>query len=177
VILGVRLRLREGRRLTLGVAPSSRIVFALLFCLSLYVLLFGVLFEGEDSVLRAENAAAWLLAIANAAAALYEERWIFDRDRGVMEGRFGILFLYRRRVLPLREIGGIRLEQFRRGSAGEDGNAGSGKRPWRMIVRLAALDAHGSPIVLDSAGGLRVDELRRTGKRIGQYCGVPFLGS
>jgi len=178
MILGVRLRLREGRRLTLGVAPLSRAVFALLFGLSLYILLFGVLFEGEASVLRPDNALSWILVVVTAAGLLYEERWTFDGELRTAEGRFGLLFLARKSRLPFSELKEVRIERYRKGSGQEPATGATARSgPWRTIVRLALVAEDGRIIVLDTAGGLRAEELRRTAERIARTCGLPFRAS
>jgi hypothetical protein len=48
------------------------------------------------------------------------------------------------------------------------------KRHAVRIVKLTVLDKQEKTYVLDTARGHRVDEFRRTGRRIAEFCNIPF---
>jgi len=49
------------------------------------------------------------------AAGLYEERWIFDSDRRQIRQRNGLLFFFRRRIIPFDSVDHLELREFTKG--------------------------------------------------------------
>ena len=64
----------------------------------------------------APSAAGWIAMAAVAFAALYEDRWIFDRHAGEIAHRVGLVFLARRTSIDLGEVTRFRIAPFVRGS-------------------------------------------------------------
>ncbi len=175
------LKRRPGRRLVLSPSLSYRIGFAVIFAAALFVFLFGVLFEGDASPFAPANTAPLLFVLASGLALLYNDSWIFDRTRGVVENQFGLLLICRRRRFPLLELRGVSVESFRKGHAGgamgapgRDPGEAHRRGVFGRIDRLVARDAQGVVHVLDTARGTHAAALERTGKRIAELCGVPF---
>jgi hypothetical protein len=194
--IGSLLTLKErGGRLVLSPSAAFRILFAVLAALSLFTLLSGVLFDGDPTVFTGRNAVPILLVLVTVAALLYDERWIFDARAATLESRFGLLFLSKRRAVPLSGITEIRLIGFTKGKPGaaalpRDGPLASGagrhatgfgawleRRVMPGMARLTAVDTEGELIVIDTAKAGRIERLGRTGRRIAQYCGLPFTES
>ena len=98
-------------------APWFRILF--LFLAAIVITgIFAVSSDGSGAnlVLPAVIAAVCIIA------ALYEESWIFDREKRIIVSRYGLLFLRRKKVWSFAEIENIELYSFLRG-AESDGKA------------------------------------------------------
>jgi len=190
IVGGLRIRERRNGRLVLSLSPAHRVVFGTLTALSVFILFFGVLFEGEPTVLLSSNVVAGLVALTMLFGLIYEDRWTFDRSAGRIENRVGTLPLARRRVLPMADLDAIALERFTRGrlvepeapparAAAPGGSPFAGalrpRRPaGRRVVRLVAADRDGRVHVLDMGPAHRLAELRTIGLRVAGYCGVRF---
>ena len=48
----------------------------------------------------------------------YHEEWIFDLTQKKVESRFGLLFLYQRKAIPLEDIETFRIVEFTKGHQG-----------------------------------------------------------
>jgi len=187
---GLRVRERRNGRLVLSLSPAHRVVFGTLTALSVFILFFGVLFEGEPTVLLSSNVVAGLVALTMLFGLIYEDRWTFDRAAGKIENRFGTLPLARRREFPMADLDAIGIERFTRGRLIEPDEPSARaetagtlrlaegtrprRRPGRRIVRLVAVDRDGRIHVLDMGPAPRLAELRTIGLRVAGYCGVRF---
>jgi hypothetical protein len=112
------LRERGPQRLELALSPVHRVAFAVLSALAVFILLTGVLFEGETTVFLARNAVAWILVLVMLFGLLYEDRWTFDLAAGRVENRFGTVVLARRTGFALADLERIGLDRFTRGRLG-----------------------------------------------------------
>ncbi len=176
--IGAMLTLkRRGGLLILSPSPAFRILFALLFALSAFVLFSGVLFNAEPTVLLARNAVPMVLTVLTALALLYDERWIFDAEKRTLETRTGLLMLFRRRRMPLGAVRELRLVSFTKGRAGSPAPRELSRMERAFMpgmARLAVVDAEGAHLVLDTVKAARAEKLKATGRAIAEYCGVPF---
>jgi len=193
--VGVTLSLREkGKdRLELSLSQPSRIILTFFFVLSCLVLFSTDPSSGKVSV----NLLPLILVIITGLSVLYEERWVFDRKENVFENHFGLIFLSRKRRTALDQLARVEIDSFVRGrlEGREDlpedtGSFKPASRPDRSsftsflgltpkrhavrIVKLSVVDKQEKTYVLDTAKGHRVEEFRQTGKRIADFCGVPF---
>jgi hypothetical protein len=193
IIGGLALHERRPGRLVLALPAAHRIVFGILSALSMFILCFGVLFEGEPTILTSRNTVAGLLVLTMVFGLAYEDRWTFDRAAGRVENRFGTLLLARRRGFPMAELERIGIERFTRGRLAEESPprahvraevSGSSalaeglrlRRRWTQprIVRLVAVDRTGEVHVLDVGPAHRQELFRNRGLRIAGFCGVRF---
>lgn len=125
--------------------------------------------------------------------ALYNERWIFDRKQNVFENHFGLIILCRKQSIPLNELVWVHLDSFIKGRMGGTQATPKGpgpvdsvshsdtnflrsflRVPQRQILRLTVLDSQGKIYVLDTAKAHRIEEFRRIGRRIADFCAIPF---
>jgi hypothetical protein len=192
---GISLSLRtKGRdRLEFCIPLRSRLLFAFFFVLSCLVFLSSIL--SEDN--RGSYTIPLVLVCVTALSALYEERWIFDKNRDILENCFGLLILSRKKSVPLTELARVELDSFVRGRADDTAGAledaqpfdspqraekaylhGLFKAPQRRyiyrIIRLRIVDKEGKVYVLDSMRAHRIEEFRLTGRKIADFCGIPF---
>ena len=191
VSFGVRLSLKtKGKdRLELCLSSGSRLILTFFFALSCFIFLASSLSTGTAT----SNIIPFLLFIVTGLGALYEETWIYDKNRNLFENRFGLLLLHRKWSLPLDDLAGVEIEAFTKGHLEDlqkrpdpaDGSMDS-DRPLHSllrpspgpiayrIIRLTIVDKQGKVHVLDSTKAYRIEEFRRTGRRIAEFCGVPF---
>ena len=191
VILSVKV---EGKdRLELSLSLRFRLILVFFFVLSFFVLLSSLSAGGRIT----SSIVPFILVFITGLSALYQERWIFDKPRNVFENHFGLLVLFRKRSIPLEELTRVELEAFTKGHTGElleekDSPRPADSRPhpdaallgglFRApqrryaygILRLMVVDRQEKVYVLDSAKAHRVDRFRQTGRRIADFCGIPF---
>ena len=191
VILSVKT---EGKdRLELSLSLRFRLILVFFFVLSSLVLLSSLSSGGRIT----SSIVPFILVFITGLSALYHERWIFDKRRDVFENHFGLLILYRKRSIPLNELTRVELEAFTKGHTGEPLEEKESPRPadsrshpdaaslgslFRApqrrhaygILRLMVVDRQEKVYVLDSAKAHRIDGFRQTGRRIADFCGIPF---
>lgn len=70
----------------------------------------AILFGGQPP-----SVVGWIVIVVLLLAFLYRETWFFDRKKGEIDHRFGLLIASRRLVFPLGEVGSFRLVPWVRG--------------------------------------------------------------
>jgi len=192
---GISLSLRtKGRdRLEFCIPLRSRLLFAFFFVLSCLVFLSSILSEDKPG----SYTIPLVLVCVTGLSALYEERWIFDKNRNIFESRFGLLIFSHKKSIPLTEIARVELDSFMKGHMVETRDTledeqtpnspqrsekshlhGLLKAPQRRyiyrIIRLRVVDKQEKAYVLDSSRAHRIEEFRLIGRRIGDFCNFPF---
>ena len=192
---GISLSLKtKGRdRLELCIPLRSRVVFAFFFVLSSLVFLSSILSDDKPG----GYTIPLVLVCITGLSALYEERWIFDKDKNIFESRFGLLIISRNKRFPLTGLARVELDSFVKGRAGDPGGLledeppsdsrqkfenvslrGILKAPQRRyiyrLIRLRIMDTQEKAYVLDSTRAHRIEEIRVTARKIADFCGIPF---
>lgn len=180
-------------RLELSLSLRFRLILFFFFVLSCFVLFSSLSSGGRIT----SSIVPLILVFITGLSALYHERWIFDKRRNVFENHFGLLILYRTRSIPLEELTRVELEAFTKGHTGELLEEKDSPRPadsrsqpdaallgglFRVpqrryaygILRLMVVDRQEKIYVLDSAKAHRIERFRQTGRRIADFCGIPF---
>ncbi len=57
-----------------------------------------------------------IILFVSCLAGLYNEAWYFNKKSGIVEHRFGLLFLFKRKTYALADIGRVEVRSFTRGS-------------------------------------------------------------
>jgi hypothetical protein len=192
---GVSLSLKtRGRdRLEFCIPLRSRLLFAFFFVLSCFVFLSSILSEDKPGSYTIPLA----LVCVTGLSALYEERWIFDKNRDILENHFGLLIFSRKKSIPLTELARVEVDSFVKGRADDTPGAledaqpshspqraekahlhGLFKAPQRRyiyrIIRLRVVDKQEKGYVLDSNRAHRIEEFLLIGRKIADFCGIPF---
>ena len=200
MLIGVTLSLKERGKdqLVLSLSPGSRIIFVFFFLLSCFVLVSGVCFGNEATLFSSANIIPFLLVCLTGAGAFYHEQWMFDRKDNRVENQCGLTFLYRKKTFPLDDLVRVELISFTRGLANgnrdaqeeskrTDAQARSGVTPFQglrgpfqrsgahRMLRLIVIDRQDQVHVLDSDKGHAIEGFRLTGRRIADFCSLPFL--
>ncbi len=191
IILSLKARSKD--RLELSLSLGFRLLFAFFFIFFCFLFLSGALSGDQKTGGFQGNILLLVLACIMGLGALYNERWIFDRRENVFENHFGLIILCRKQSIPLSELVRVELNSFIKGRVGNTqdaqkspGHTDSGspsnanllrsfpRGPQRQILRLTVLDSRGKPYVLDTAKAHRIEDLRRIGRRIADFCAIPF---
>ena len=165
----VRLVLRhEGdNRLVYGVSTGFRLIFLTIAA----VVLFSLLAIPIGPLLSPPNAVPLAFLLICSAAALYNERWVFDRAHHSVEHHLGLLGLYRRRSFGLETLRRIEISGFRMGHIG----GGESRRAFtRSYVSISLIDADGEVRKIDIAKTSHLAEIRRTARSISEFCDIPL---
>jgi hypothetical protein len=191
--ISLSLKTKGKDRLDLCIPLRSRLLFAFFFVLSCFVFLSSILSEDKPG----SYTIPLVLVCVTGLSALYEERWIFDKNRNIFENRFGLLILSRKKTIPLTELARVELDSFMKGHMGETRDTledeqtpnslqrsektplhGLLKAPQRRyiyrIIRLRVVDKQEKAYVLDSSRAHRIEEFRLIGRKIADFCGIPF---
>ena len=191
--ISLSLKTKGKNRLELCIPLRSRIVFAFFFILSCFVFLSSILSEDKQG----SYTIPLVLVCVTGLGALYEERWIFDKDRNILENRFGLLILSRKKRFPLTQLARVELDSFTKGHMVETRGTLEDeqtpnlpqtspkahlhsllKAPQRRymyrIIRLRVVDKDEKVYVLDSTRAHRFEEFRLTGRKIAGFCAIPF---
>ena len=191
--ISLSLKIKGKDRLEFRIPLGSRLLFAFFFVLSCFVFLSSILSEDQPS----SYTVPLVLVCVTGLSALYEERWIFDKSRNIFESRFGLLIFSRKKSMPLTELAQVELDSFVKGrvedTAGPLENAQPSNRPQKFekaslrgilkapqrrylsrIIRLRVVDRQEKAYVLDSTRAHRIEEFRLIGRKIADFCDIPF---
>jgi hypothetical protein len=191
--ISLSLKTRGRDRLEFCIPLRSRLLFAFFFVLSCFVFLSSTLSEDKPG----SYTIPLVLVCVTGLSALYEERWIFDKNRNIFESRFGLLIFSRKKRSALSELARVELDSFTKGHIGEtrgtleDEQTPNSpqpsdkahvhsllKAPQRRyiyrIIRLRVVDKQEKAYVLDSTRAHRIEAFRLNGLRIADFCSIPF---
>lgn len=167
MFLGPVLRQRGTDRMVYATSAPFRIVFAVI---ALAIIL-SVAVAAEGPLLDRFSAFSLVLVGLCAFAALYEQRWTFDKAANRFEKRVGLLFLYARKQRPLGALRKIVLHGYGAAPRG-------GPLAWvwasRRTVAMSLVDEDGSSYLLEMSRGGSARQLKRTAERLSAFCGIPL---
>ena len=168
-MFGPVLKNEGEQKMVYSTSSAFRIVF-----LGSAILLFAIVVgEVEGPIFVRHNALALSLCAICLAAALYLERWVFDKESNVFERHIGLIFFFSRRQKPLDSLKCVSLDEFPPGIS-----QAKGKRGGMMLNRKAAslsIEAEGESFhKLDMAKGSGIKELRKTAEALSSFCSIPL---
>ncbi len=105
-------------------------------------------------------------------AALYLERWTFDKTTNLFERNVGILMLYSRRKHPLDTLEKVVLRE-RAGNRPDNRPSVFGVGP-RSIAVLSVVDREGRVYTLDIVRSGSLQSVRRSAERLSAFCSIPL---
>jgi len=116
----------------------------------------------------------WAVLAISALAALYEERWTFDRESGQASARIGLLVAARGPHFSLGDAERLRLDVFVKGRLDQSVVPPDDKMPWGSQLRLILHLRSGESYMLDSLPYKQGARLRRTAEELSRFLGVPL---
>jgi hypothetical protein len=104
-------------------------------------------------------------------AALYLERWVFDKNTNRFEKNVGLVFLHSRRRYPLDALQKVILQE-----PGVKYGDRSKMLRWvsRRTTMLSVVDRDGNVYGLDMVKGGSVREVRKSAELLSDFCGIPL---
>lgn len=158
----------QNERLTITTALGFRLVFVGI-ALALGI---GVLWFSHWRVVGGTYVPLFVVLGLCLFAALFLERWTFDRSLNSIERNFGLVFLYFRTTIPLDSLRAVKLRGLR--SSFPLGRF-SPSMPMQQTVALAVEDNAGRTYVLDVARGHSGARVSDTAWRLSEFCRIPLL--
>ena len=154
-------------RLEYGIAPGFRILFFLISG----VIIFSLFYTQTEGLFRPPNLIPIVLTLLCLIAALYNERWIFDRTGNTVVQQTGLIMIYRSKRLKLEALRAIELSGFRMGEVAKSGKGGLFNR---TLVTLALHDTDGKIHKLDIVKAVHLKEIRLAAQQLADFCGIPL---
>jgi len=175
----------------------GRLVYAIplwyrLLMTAIAAILAGAIFVSGGGIV------SWIIVGIAVLAALYEETWTLDKDKGSLTHRFGLLVAAKTIRLPLGQIEDFRLRAFIKGSnPGAPGAAGESARILSAVdndldndvaslknrqklrrkayITLICDDKEGGGLVLNTLPMRKADGLKDVAARLAQAAGVELI--
>lgn len=150
---------------------STSIGFRFLFLITAGIIIASVASVGEGAFLERINFVALIIIGICLFAALYLERWVFDKKTNRFEKNVGIVFFHSRRRYLLDTLQKVVLQEL---------GVKYGDRPkmqrWmsRRTAMLSVVDREGNVYRLDMVKGGSVREVRKSAELLADFCGIPL---
>ncbi len=137
---------------------------------------FGIIalvFLGSMATLDRVSALPVAITAVTVVAGLYEERWKFDRGRGVVEHRYGLLVFSGRSLVDFGSIESFVLSNFRE-APDDHGFSAQKSIALRSLVSLQLLTHDGKCRTIEIRANRHNDSLKSNAERIGEFCSIPL---
>jgi hypothetical protein len=150
---------------------STSIGFRIVFLLTAGIIIASVASVGEGSFFERVNFVALIIIGFCLFAALYLERWIFDKKTNGFEKNVGLVFFHSRRRHPLDALQKVVLEE-----PGWKINERAKMLRWmsRRTAILSVVDRDGRVYGLDMVKGGSVREVKKSAELLSDFCGIPL---
>jgi hypothetical protein len=108
--IALQVKMTDDGKLILRLPP----VFKLLFLFfSVFILTSMIYFPIEDGA-RGTDFIPVLFLVMAVFVTLYEEKWIFDRDKKVIESRIGLMFYFSRVTADMKDLKNIKISEIKK---------------------------------------------------------------
>ena len=161
------LRNKGKHRVVYSTSNGFRIIF-----LGIALLIFLIALTASDGFLfkRANTFALALCGIC-LLSSLFLEQWVFDKESNLFEKDVGLIFFYWKKMRPMDTLQRVVLDEFWRSGNVKTRTASPISR---RTVALYLQDRDGRVYKLDIVRGFGAEELRRTAKKLSDFCGIPL---
>ena len=156
-----------------------RIVFA---AIALFILIAIISLASSDPDSETSNAVPIIIFVICAAAALYNESWIFNRGKQTLERRLGLLFIYKRNSYSLDNFERVVITGSKEPAGEKDDEDrpkllgfGKGIPSGRGFGVLLLEDKDENLLKLDMVKKRHLNEIRFTAKKIAEFCGISLI--
>jgi hypothetical protein len=166
-VFGPVLKKRGARRLDY----STSVWFRIAFLVPAVAIIAMVANTNDGSLFKRVNLVALIVVGLCLLAALYLERWVFDKDANRLERNIGLVFWYSRRRYPLDALQKVVLEEP--GVKYRD-RPKLLRRASRRTAMLCIVDRNGSVHGLDIVKGGAIREIRMSAQLLSDFCEVPL---
>jgi hypothetical protein len=150
---------------------STSIGFRVLFLITAGIIIVSVVCLGGGIFFERINFAALIVIGFCPFAALYLERWVFDKKTNRFEQNVGIVFFYSRRLHLLDSLQKVVLKEF---GVRYDENPKIQCRMSRRAAMLSVVDQGGNVYRLDIVKGGSIREVKKSAELLADFCGIPL---
>lgn len=150
---------------------STSVVFRIIFLGIAVVIILSVASVSHGLVFARLNVFSIILVAICLFAALYVERWTFDRKVNVFEKHVCILLFYARKKAPLDTLQKVVLHAPVMKYQQRPNPLGWGSR---RTATLCVVDREDRVHRLDMARGSSFRDVRRSAQRLSDFCGIPL---
>ncbi|MCG8339275.1 MAG: hypothetical protein MJE63_32610 [Proteobacteria bacterium] len=109
----------------------------------------------------------------------YQDKWSFNPSSGKIERKHGLLFLFRKKVIPFDQLTGVHMSSFTKGGTQADQSLFNGKAIWgfrtKIISRLYLQTTDERGIDVEVTEERETKRLEKMGSMIASLCDIPFL--
>jgi hypothetical protein len=166
-MFSLSLKNRGENKMVYGTSIGFRLVFAVIALL----ILAAVVSVSDGSISIRPNVIALILLVACLYACVFLEQWVFDREADTFEKNVGLIFLYGTKKGSLQSLSKVVLDVYLKSGGGK---TKTGSIVSRKPVTLLLKDREDKIYKVDIARGIGVEELRRTAKRLSEFCEIPL---
>jgi len=166
-LFGIHLTLKQYSKEKLALLIPLRFRLFMIF-IALFILFALLSFTpgGITELLTAANTLPLLIVLFSLLSSLYQESWTWEHSTGLLQYKFGLLFLYRNRTIKLSDLDRVEVSLIKRSSI-------PGKP--RALLALSLHDRKGGSYRLENSSYSRLKEITTMGERIALFCEIPLV--
>jgi hypothetical protein len=154
---------------------ATPLAFRIVFFVIALVIFFSVVSASEGPFFSRFNGISAFIILTCIAAALYLERWIFDKQANMFERNVGLYFLFSRKKIPLDRLEKVILREIgMKRSNQQTDKIGLLSRVTRRTAMLSIEDKDGDLYKLDIVKGGTVREARVYAQKLSDFCEIPL---
>lgn len=155
-------------KLIITISLRIRIVFTVI---SLLLLVFNLYFLCEtDYSSLLPLILPFIFLIISILAIFYNDSWIFDKNRQVTENRYGLLFLYRKKQIPLLDLNKVQLQIIKKSKTGNK------TKKWAFgdLIILMLYNQQGDSWQIDMTKAVYYNKIKNIAQNIANFCKIPY---
>lgn len=149
------------------------LLIPLRFRLFMIIIAFFILFAllnftpgGITELFTAANTLPLLLVFFSLLSSLYQESWTWERSTGLLQYKFGLLFIYKNQTFKFSDLERVEVSLIKR--------SGIPGKP-RAVIALSLHDRKGNSYRLENSSYSRLKIITTMGERIALFCSIPLV--
>ncbi len=166
-LFGIHLTLKQYSEDKLALLIPLRFRLFMIF-IALFILfaLLNFTLGGITELFTAANTVPLLLVLFSLLSSLYQESWTWERSTGLLQYKFGLLFLCKNQTIKLSDLERVEVSLIKRSSI-------PGKP--RAVIALSLHDRKGNSYRLENSSFSRLKIITTMGERIALFCKIPLV--
>jgi hypothetical protein len=169
-----------GFRLQLKRLSDGRLIFTIPLAYRLLLFLIGLLIlvslmvareQEAEGVFRRENAVALIICFLSFTGAVYHDRWIFDKSKGLAIHQNGLLALHTNRIYGFADFERVEVSPLGIGKRSRT-DSGTRRSSFRASWRLSLLEKSGRVHTMERYRGSQLSRAESAAATISAYCGI-----
>lgn len=166
-LFGIHLTLKQYSEDKLALLIPLRFrLFMILIALFILFALLNFTPGGITEVFTTANTVPLLLVFFSLLSSLYQESWTWERSTGLLQYKFGLLFLYKHQTIELSDLERVEVSLIKKSSI-------PGKP--RAVIALSLHDRKGNSYRLENSSFSRLKIITTMGESIALFCEIPLV--